>query len=96
MSNVIQNLLVVLGLALIGVVGWYIYTENERMTLDTTSAEQLEVEIQEFIQKQNTLRQITIDTSILDNPNFGQLQTVTQPVPSQERGRNNPFTLDQN
>lgn len=96
MGNTIQNLIVVLGLALIGVVGWYIYTENGRLTLDTSTGGQLEEEIQEFIQKQNTLRQIDLDTSILSNENFAQLQTVTQPVPSQERGRSNPFTLDQN
>lgn len=96
MGNVIQNLIVVLGLALIGVVGWYVYNENDSRVLNTTSADQLEQEIQEFIQKQNTLRQIDIDTSILSDSNFARLETVTQPVPSQERGRSNPFTLDQN
>lgn len=95
MGNIIQNLIVVLGLALIGVVGWYIYSSNGSFTLDTSSSDELELEIQEFIQKQNTLQQIDLDTSILSNQNFRQLETVTSPVPAQERGRSNPFTLDQ-
>jgi|AntRauTorckE6833_2_1112554.scaffolds.fasta_scaffold02323_10 hypothetical protein len=93
MSNIIQNVIVVLGLGLIGVVGWYMYTENGRLTLDTSSSVELEGEIQAFIQKQNTLRQINIDTTILNDQNFARLETVTQPVPAQERGRENPFLL---
>ena len=91
MSDALQNIVVLIGIILVAGVGWYMYSENQRMTLDTTPAAQLELEIQDFIQKQNTLRSISIDTSILSNPAFQALETVSDPVSSQPSGRPNPF-----
>lgn len=94
MANLIQNIVVLLGLVALGVLGWYIYNSNGSFTLETSGADQLEREIQEFIQKQNTLQNITIDTSILTNSTFRNLEAVSSPVPTQERGRSNPFRLE--
>jgi hypothetical protein len=91
MGNVLQNIVVVVGFGLLAVLGWYLYAENDRLKLNTSTSDQLEREVQAFIQKQNTLQNINLDTSILQNGDFRSLEAVTQPVPSQPRGRTNPF-----
>ena len=88
-----QNILVLVGILLVAGVGWYMYQENQRMSLDTTPTGSLQAEIQDFIQTQNTLRGVHIDTELLSDPAFQTLDTVTGPVPEVERGRDNPFAL---
>ena len=91
MSNALQNILILVGLIMVAFVGWYMYTENERTSLDITDGTNLQADIQSFIQLQSTLRGITIDTSILQDERFHSLESVTGPVPDLESGRDNPF-----
>ena len=93
MSSAMQNILVLIGLILVAVVGWYMYQENQRMTLDASPAQSVQAEIQNFISTQNTLRNIDIDTSILSDPAFQVLDTVTGPIPTESTGRDNPFAF---
>lgn len=91
MTSTLQNILIVVGIILTAGVGWYMYSENSRMSLDVRSAGEVQAEIQSFIQTQNTLRRIDIDTSILNDSNFQSLEVITDPVLPQSRGRENPF-----
>ena len=94
MAKTLQNILIFVGIILIAGVGWYMYTENQRMNLDVESAGLIRAEIQGFIQTQNTLRRIDIDTTVLDEPLFQSLETITEPVEPQPRGRDNPFVSE--
>lgn len=91
MSDSLQNILILLGVLLVAGVGWYMYSEGQRVALDIESEGNLQAEIQSFIQTQQTLRRIELDAAILDDPAFTSLQTVTNPVPIQGSGRANPF-----
>ena len=91
MSDALQNILILVGLVLIVFVGWYMYNENQRTALDTGEGSNLQADIQSFIQLQTTLRGISIDTSLLEDPRFQSLESVTGPVPTLDSGRDNPF-----
>ena len=88
-----QNILVLVGILLVGAVGWYMYQENQRMSLDTAPSGSLQADIQDFIQTQSVLRRVNLETEILSQPTFQNLDTVTGPVPQQGTGRSNPFAL---
>lgn len=94
MGKIIENIIIVLGIILVAGVGWYMFTENQRMALDVESANIIQAEIQGFIQTQNTLRTINIDTTILSTERFINLQTITEAIDPQPRGRSNPFVSE--
>lgn len=91
MSDALQNILILVGLVLIAFVGWYMYNENQRTALNAGEGTDLQADIQSFLQLQTTLRSISIDTSLLDDPRFQSLDSVTGPVPALDSGRDNPF-----
>lgn len=91
MGAIIQNIIIIIGLIAVIVLGYVMYTENNRNQLNFTSTSALQDEVIEFIQKQQELDSIVIDTSILQDSNFRSLQEVVGPPPQLEVGRDNPF-----
>ena len=91
MGAIIQNIIIIIGLIAVITLGYVMYTENNNNQLNFASTSVLQDEIIEFIQKQETLDRIVIDTSILQDSNFRSLQEVVGPPPQLEVGRENPF-----
>ncbi len=91
MGSIIQNIIIIIGLIAVIALGVIMYTENNSNQLNISSSSSLQDEITEFIQKQEALDRIVIDTSILQDSNFRSREEVVGPPPELEIGRENPF-----
>ena len=95
MSETFHNILVLLGVILVGALGWYMFDQNRQLQLQTstTSGVSIQAETQAFIQKQNTLRQLSIESDLFQNGDFRNLTDVSTPVPTFPTGRSNLFAI---
>ena len=95
MSESLRNILILLGIILIGGLGWFMFDQNRQMELKMTGGDgvNIQVETQRFIQQQNALRQISVTTELSNDSNFQSLFSISTPVPSFPTGRANPFEI---
>ena len=72
MSEALKNIIILTCIVLFGVLGWYMYDQNRQLQLrtTTTSGVALQAETQQFIQKQNELKRLSMSTELFENPNF--------------------------
>ncbi len=91
MTQTLQNLLIILGILIVGALGWYMYSETSQRALDINGSSSVQANIQTYRQQQATLRALSLDVEILSQPEFRALRSVTEPVPQLPQGRANPF-----
>jgi len=86
--------MILLGLIAIAGLGYYLFVQNNRSTLDTQGgivANQAAIESADFLRKLNEMKLIQLDTSIFSDPRFQSLQDNTPTVIELPVGRKNPF-----
>jgi hypothetical protein len=94
MSSTLQNLIAVLGILIIGGIGYYLYIQNANIALDTVSATSNEAsrEAAEFLSGLNELRAMNLDDSLFNDSRFRSLSIFELPVTPVPVGRENPFS----
>lgn len=94
MSSMLQNLIAILGIVIIGGVGYYLYVSNSSLNSTTVStANEASIQAAQFLSRLNELKTLTLDDGIFNDPRFRSLvdsRADVMPVPI---GRPNPFAV---
>ncbi len=94
MSSTIQNLLAVLGIIIIGGVGYYLFIQDGSITGDTVSAtNEASIQAAQFLARLNELKTLNLDDSIFNDPRFRSLVDIRADVNAVPVGRENPFAV---
>lgn len=96
MSSSLQNLFVLIGLILVLVLGYYLYTQNQQAKLSSsieTVNNNVSLESADFLRKLSELQTISFQqsSSIFNDPRFISLVDHKVPIDSLPVGRENPF-----
>ncbi len=92
MSARAQNLLILLGIVLIGALGYYLYTTNQSTLLQSGSINgQASVDSAALVQRLNEIKAVTFDTSLFSDARFSRLQNFSRPINPSAIGKQNPF-----
>jgi len=88
-----QNLLMLLGVLVLGYLGYYLYSNanNGLVTTNELVANQASAESAEFLRKLNQLKDIELDGSLFSDPRFRSLNINKEQVRESDVGRDNPF-----
>jgi len=91
MSEIIQNIFIIIGFILVAGLGYFMIVQSdpdERLreygSPDVVSAQ--------FLRQMNVLQTLELDTSVISNQRFQQLRSYRQPVNPLPIGKDNPFT----
>lgn len=94
MSSTLQNLIAVLGIILVGGVGYYLYVQNSSLSSTTvTATNEASVQAAQFLSRLNELKTLNLDDSIFNDPRFRSLVDVREDVSPVPVGRQNPFEV---
>jgi hypothetical protein len=95
MENIIKNVATVLGIATFAFGAYYLYAQRPMSELDAAAAEQsmqsMLANTASFITYSRELDQVGLELSVLEDPKFRSLQSVSGPLQEQPVGRTNPF-----
>lgn len=95
MSNVTKNLVLILGLLIVGFAGYYIYTQQGSSALSFRSNDQVLQNMlsntQVFIQRRQELEKVELNVSFFEDPRFVGLRSFSKPIQEQPIGRPDPF-----
>ncbi len=96
MSNLLKNLLIALGLAILLFVGYTLFFKQDESltgveTTGTFSAEAA-LETQKLLATTNELKLLNIDGSIFSDPLFASLRDFRVDLGTEPSGRPNPFS----
>ncbi len=95
MSSRVQNLLMLLGIVLIVVLGYYLYTQSNATELQVgTERQQVALESAVILRNLNKIKTVNLEGEIFSNPRFTNLVDFTEPINPQSVGRSNPFTVN--
>lgn len=92
----VKNIIIVLGLILLLVLGYYLFVINRDSGVDSSNeivVNRAEAETREFLQRLNELKTIELNTTILSDARFQSLVEYTEPVSTVLVGRENPFIV---
>jgi hypothetical protein len=93
MGNTAKNIITLLGVVVIGVGGYWVYTQEATTNFagsDTTMQNMLN-RTQVFIERRQLLDAAQLDVSLFEDQRFRSLQSYTTPIVEQPVGRANPF-----
>lgn len=88
-----KNILIVLGLLATVALGYYVFVLDDQ-SLQTANAEvvsEAELQSREFLRRLQELRQVNIQTEVLNDPRFTNRIDYGREVPTLPAGRENPF-----
>jgi len=93
MMSALKNIFVIVGLVLVAGLGYYVYSTNGSLGLQSSDANlNIEAESADLIRKIDSIKRISIDRSLFSDPRFTNLRSFATPVPVYPVGRDNPFT----
>lgn len=92
MSSNLQNLLAILGIIVIGGVGYYLYVQDGLVVSATPASQEASILAAEFLGRLNELKTLKLDDSIFNDPRFRGLHDIRAQVTAVPIGRENPFT----
>ena len=96
MSNLLKNLLIALGLAILLFVGYtVVFKEDESLTgieSSGTFSVEAELETQRLLATSNELKLLNIDGSLFSDPLFASLRDFRVELGTEPSGRPNPFS----
>ena len=91
MTQTLKNVLAFALLAGVAVLGYFMFIQRDSGNLilgqDGVVSDQLLVQASTFVEKRMVVESLMIDTSILVDPRFTNLNTYTAPVPNQSVGK---------
>lgn len=94
MTSIVKNGLTLLGLIVVAVLGYYLYTlqsdENIELAGDSDISE-ARVAGERFLRELNTIKNFELSDELFRDPRFRSFVDFTTPVPEQPVGRENPF-----
>lgn len=95
MSSSLQNLIALFGIVVLGVVGYFLYVQNDDLLIApaTTASNEASIEAAQFLARLNELKLLRLDDSLFNDPRFRSLQDIREPVVPTEIGRTNPFAV---
>ena len=92
MSAFLQNTLIVGGLVLVGLAGYYLYVQNATFEVqDDPLSMQIQLETADFLRKLNELKAIELNGDIFADPRFSTLINFSVPVLPEPFGTTDPF-----
>ena len=98
MSTLFQNVIVLFGIVLLAVLGYFLYMQNSGTNAigpgNREVSAQAAAETETFLRRLNELRGIELSSDIFFDPRFTSLIDFSTPVPGFQVGRSNPFELD--
>ncbi len=95
MSNLLKNLLIALGLAIILFVGYVVFIKNGSTDSDTlvagTFSEEAGLESQQLLTTLNELKLLNVEGRLFSDPLFLSLRDFRIELGTEPGGRSNPF-----
>lgn len=97
MSNLLKNLLIALGLAIILFVGYVVFIKGDSssdsglITESSPSGTDLGLETQQLLASLNELKSLDIDGRIFSDPLFASFRDFRTELGTEPEGRSNPF-----
>lgn len=93
MSNLLKNLLIALGLAVVLFIGYIAFfrSSDDDVLLTSDDAQRAELESQELLSTLNEIKLIDVEGTILSDPLFLSLRDFRIPLGDEPAGRANPF-----
>lgn len=92
MSNLLKNLLFALGLAVIVLLGYFVFFTDDSSLLESSeSTSQAAAQTQEFLVRLQSLREVNIDTNFFTSQTFNSLVDQRRVLVDEPVGRDNPF-----
>jgi hypothetical protein len=96
MSNLLKNLLIALGLAVLLFLGYMLFFRTSEplsgLSIEGTFSPEAELETQQLLAVLNELKSFNVEGSIFSDPLFISLQDFRVDIGSEPSGRQNPFT----
>lgn len=94
MSSNVQNILIIVGIILIGGLGYYMYTQNSSINLNNSVVtSQASMESSRFLHQLQQLQTVKLDGQIFSDPRFKVLTNLSVPVTPSYVGNSNPFGI---
>lgn len=94
-NTVLKNILVILGLLTVAFAGYYMYTQQDSVTLhiDNNDAQyqQMLNNTQIFIQRRQELYKTNLDIQVFEDARFNSLRSYSKPLKGIDSGRKDPF-----
>jgi len=92
MSSTIQNIIISVGILLIAGLGFYLYSNSNSASLDTTAVNnKTAVDTAVFLQRLTELGQYNLEGKIFTDARFTSLVNTSQAITPLPIGRQNPF-----
>lgn len=93
MSSGVKNFAVFGGLAIVAILGYYLFVIKDSSTISAGDvvASQADAETREFLQRLQDLRTVDLDTDVLRDPRFKTLVDFSTDIVTVPVGRANPF-----
>ena len=100
MNKSATNIIVILGIIVTVFGAYFLFTQQSSMFLTGSDPDdqlqQLLISSQLFVERSQTLSEITMDTSIFDDPLFNSLKSFSPKPDEFQVGRPNPFAPTDN
>jgi hypothetical protein len=96
MTNILQNVLIIIGFVIVALLGVYLYLEQTNQSLSISAFQAgptiIDVESQEFLARLQLMQSINLDhQQVFNNTHFMALVQYSRPVIDLPVGRDNPF-----
>lgn len=95
MTPLLKNLLIGLGLALLALIGVYLYQQrgdSAAVLVNSRVTDQATLETQDFLRRLQELRAVELDDSLFSDDEFRSLVDWHREVEPESVGRSNPFS----
>ncbi|MCA9361359.1 hypothetical protein KC845_02255 [Candidatus Kaiserbacteria bacterium] len=95
MSSTLQNLVALLGIIVLGAIGYYFYSQQDSVLTGTSvsGTSQASIEAAEFLSRLGELKAIELDDSLFNDARFRSLKEVRKQIVPVPIGRQNPFDV---
>lgn len=96
MSSLFQNIIILLGIVLVGIFGYYLYIENSRLDVGDSAAisNQIAIETSDFLVLLNELKAMELGGELFADPRFISFMQLSPLVQPQPIGKGNPFAVN--
>lgn len=97
MTSFVKNGLILLGILVIGGLGYYLFVLNSDadLVVSTTTTNAAQLASEQFLRELNTIKTVNLSGDLFSDPRFLSLTDFSEPLVEKSVGRNNPFFLAQ-
>lgn len=93
MTNFTKNGLVLIGIIIIGMLGYYLFVLNADSNLDMSfeASSQARLASEQFLRELNKIKTVDLNEALFIDTRFEDRESFTQPILPEAVGRTNPF-----